>query len=169
MTAGKRRTAREMAVQMLYQSDLGGSPLPHIFSTFDLSEYLVREAPAERRRGRPTAAERDELAKRRRRVEEAFDYAQALVRGTLENRGKIDELIRSQADNWRLERMPAVDRNILRLAIYEMLHEQDTPKLVVLDEAIELAKKFGSEQSGRFVNGLLDGLLKQHTFPGSLT
>ena len=64
--------------------------------------------------------------------------------------------------------MPPVDRNILRLAIYEMMFERDTPKLVVLDEAIELAKKFGSEQSGRFVNGLLDGLLKQHTFPGTL-
>jgi len=166
MTAGKRRTAREMAVQMLYQSDLGGSPLPHIFSTFDLSEYLAKEASAEKRKA---PEERDEYVKRRQRVQEAFEYAQNLVRGTLEDRERIDELIRSQADNWRLERMPAVDRNILRLAIYEMLHEQDTPKLVVLDEAIELAKKFGSEQSGRFVNGLLDGQLKQHTFPGSLT
>ncbi len=166
MTAGKRRTAREMAVQMLYQSDLGGSPLPNIFNTFDLSEYLAREASVERRK---TAEEREEFTKRRQRVQEAFEYAQSLVRGTLENQERIDELIRSQADNWRLERMPAVDRNILRLAIFEMLHEQDTPKLVVLDKAIELAKKFGSEQSGRFVNGLLDGLLKQHTFPGSLT
>jgi transcription antitermination protein NusB len=162
MTAGKRRTAREMAIQMLYQSDLGGSPLPHIFSTFDLSEYLAAEK-------KKTADERDDYVKRRQRVQEAFEYAKNLVSGTLENRERIDELIRSQADNWRLERMPAVDRNILRLAIFEMLHEQDTPKLVVLDEAIELAKKFGSEQSGRFVNGLLDGLLKQHTFPGSLT
>jgi N utilization substance protein B len=172
-----------MAIQMLYQSDLGGSPLPHIFTTFDLAEYLVREAsaidkndkaegveravpltPAERR-----AEERAEHARTKKRVEEAFLYAQELVRGAVENQDKIDELIRSQADNWRLERMPAVDRNILRLAIYEMLFEKDTPKLVVLDEAIELAKKFGSEQSGRFVNGLLDGLLKQHTFPGTRT
>ena len=165
MTAGKRRTAREMAVQMLYQSDLGGSPLAHIFSSFDLAEYLAKEAAAEN----ALPEDGGELAKRRERVDEAFEYAQELVRGTLDNRDRIDELIRGQADNWRLERMPAVDRNILRLAVYEMLHEQDTPKLVVLDEAIELAKKFGSEQSGRFVNGLLDGLLKQHTFPGSLT
>ena len=170
MTAGKRRTAREMAVQMLYQSDLGGSPLTHIFSTFDLAEYVAREAPAaDRRRGQPTTEERGEHTRRRQRVQEAFEYAQALVRGTVENQERIDELIRGQADNWRLERMPAVDRNILRLAVFEMLHERETPKLVVLDEAIELAKKFGSEQSGRFVNGLLDGLLKQHTFPGSLT
>src|SRR5436305_5872962 len=161
MTAGKRRTAREMAVQMLYQSDLGGSPLPHIFNTFDLAEYLAREAAAAEKHG--------DDGKERQRVEEAFEYAQELVRGTIDNQPRIDDLIRSQADNWRLERMPAVDRNILRLAVYEMLHERETPKLVVLDEAIELAKKFGSEQSGRFVNGRLDGLLKQHTFPGSLT
>ncbi|HEY4592057.1 MAG TPA: transcription antitermination factor NusB, partial [Thermoanaerobaculia bacterium] len=117
----------------------------------------------------PTLDEREDFTQRKKRVSEAFEYAQMLVRGTVDNRERIDDLIRSQADNWRLERMPPVDRNILRLAVFEMLHERDTPKLVVLDEAIELAKKFGSEQSGRFVNGLLDGLLKQHTFPGSLT
>jgi transcription antitermination protein NusB len=170
MTAGKRRTAREMAVQMLYQSDLGGSPLAHIFNTFDLTEYLAKEAAAEKKREELAPADdRADYAKRRKRLEEAFEYAKELVQGTLDNLEKIDEMIRSQADNWRLERMPPVDRNILRLAVYEMLHERETPKLVVLDEAIELAKKFGSEQSGRFVNGLLDGLLKQHTFPGSLT
>jgi len=170
MTAGKRRMAREMAIQMLYQSDLGGSTLSHIFTSFDLAEYLAREAvEEEKKRAIPSPEERAEHSRRRQRVDEAFEYAQALVRGTVEGQEKIDELIRSQADNWRLERMPPVDRNILRLAVYEMLHEQETPKLVVLDEAIELAKKFGSEQSGRFVNGLLDGLLKQHTFPGSLT
>lgn len=170
MTAGKRRMAREMAIQMLYQSDLGGSPLPHIFNTFDLSEYLAREAASEeKKRALPIPEEREDFTQRKKRVGEAFEYAQMLVRGTVDNRERIDELIRGQADNWRLERMPPVDRNILRLAVFEMLHERDTPKLVVLDEAIELAKKFGSEQSGRFVNGLLDGLLKQHTFPGSLT
>jgi transcription antitermination factor NusB len=224
MTAGKRRTAREMAVQMLYQSDLGGSPLPNIFNTFDLADYMARPAgaPGPTKAARRLAAagarpdapgaignnggdragdregatgedgdtcdvegadadagsgsagarpfrDRAELARQRRRIEDAFLYAQTLVRGTVDHREEIDSMIRGQADNWRLERMPAVDRNILRLAIYEMLYERDTPKLVVVDEAIELAKKFGSEQSGRFVNGLLDGLLKQHTFPGTLT
>jgi transcription antitermination protein NusB len=215
MTAGKRRTAREMAVQMLYQSDLGGSPLPQIFNAFDLAEYLARPAGTAGRRkaaaaalpaappldgapppelllvpisevaitlqpeaprgdvakpagGRPPV-DRAEAARQKVRIEDAFAYAQDLVRGTVDHREEIDAMIRGQADNWRLERMPPVDRNILRLAIYEMLYEHDTPKLVVVDEAIELAKKFGSEQSGRFVNGLLDGLLKQHTFPGSLT
>jgi transcription antitermination factor NusB len=165
-----------MAVQMLYQSDLGGSPVPQIFRTFDLSEYLAREREAadkdkdkDKQTVRTPEEERAEAARRRKRVDEAFLFAQELVQGTLDHREKIDGMIRGQADNWRLERMPPVDRNVLRLAIYEMLFETDTPKLVVVDEAIELAKKFGSEQSGRFVNGLLDGLLKQHTFPGSLT
>jgi transcription antitermination factor NusB len=188
MNPGKRRTAREMAVQMLYQSDLGGSPLPQIFTSFDIAQYMAREEAArEEEAGTPPSTpsapnapraprasadgpdEKADYARRRRRVEDAFHFAQELVRGTLEHQEQIDGMIRGQADNWRLERMPPVDRNVLRLAIYEMLFETDTPKLVVMDEAIELAKKFGSEQSGRFVNGLLDGLLKQHTFPGSLT
>lgn len=170
--------AREMAVQMLYQSDLGGSSLPQVFSTFDVTEYMARDdndsAKKAAREAAPVATPvlspeaRTEWNRQKKRVDEAFQYAQALVRGTLDSLDQIDGLIRGQADNWRLERMPAVDRNILRLAVYEMLHETDTPKLVVVDEAIELAKKFGSEQSGRFVNGLLDGLLKQHTFPGTL-
>jgi N utilization substance protein B len=172
-STGKRRTAREMAVQMLYQSDLGGSTLPSIFNSFDLAEYVAREVAAAKKpkefKERGAADAPDEQGKHRRRVEEAFRFAQDLVRGTVDHREQIDEMIRGQADNWRLERMPPVDRNILRLAVYEMLYQRDTPKLVVVDEAIELAKKFGSDQSGRFVNGLLDGLLKQHAFPGSMT
>lgn len=81
----------------------------------------------------------------------------------MENLTTIDALIRQHAENWRLERMPAIDRNILRLAIYEMLHEAKVPKVVIVDEAIELAKKFGAENSGRFVNGLLDGVLQSQT------
>ena len=100
---------------------------------------------------------------------EAFDYARSLVSGTLDHLEEIDALITRQADNWRLERMPAVDRNILRLAVFELLHEEDIPKLVVVDEAIELAKRFSTDQSSRFVNGLLDGLLKRRQFPGRMT
>jgi len=179
--SGKRHTAREMAVQMLYQHDMGGADLPQVFQSFDLSEFLApgEQAAAGRGNGgqdggKPGAkkggdAPRPDGEKVRRRVHDAFDHARALVEGTTEHRDEIDALIRTQADNWRLERMPVVDRNILRLAIYEMLHEPAVPKLVVLDEAIELAKKYGSDQSSRFVNGLLDGLLKQRAFPGSLT
>ena len=171
MNPARRRISREMAVQMLYQSDLGGSPLPQIFHSFDLAEYLTREEPGEKKKDEPLTREeeRAEYLRRKRQAEEAFAFAQGLVTGTIDHREQVDALIREQADNWRLERMPPVDRNVLRLAVFEMLYETDTPKLVIVDEAIELAKKFGSEQSGRFVNGLLDGLLKQHTFPGSLT
>ena len=179
MNPARRRISREMAVQMLYQSDLGGSPLPQIFKSFDLAEYLTREELGDKRKdgqepARPSQPpdreqERAEYLRRKRQAEEAFAFAQGLVTGTIDHREQVDALIREQADNWRLERMPPVDRNVLRLAVFEMLYETDTPKLVIVDEAIELAKKFGSEQSGRFVNGLLDGLLKQHTFPGSLT
>ena len=143
---GKRRIAREMTTQMLYQSELGSSTAQQVLSNFDKSDYL--------------AGPSHEFAARKRLVDEAFTYAGKLLAGTLAHRDEIDEVIRSLADNWRLERMPAVDRNILRWAIYEILHEHETPDLVVVDEAIELAKKFGSEQSGRFVNGLLDGLLR---------
>ncbi len=191
MAVGKRRTAREIAVQMLYQRDLGGSTLPQIFAGFDLAEYLASERsdsedsidengasasgegrpagePQPRREAAALAAARAASPKRRRQIEAAFSYAQTIVQGVADHLEELDELIRSRADNWRLERMPPVDRNILRLAVFEMLYEKDIPKLVVVDEAIELAKKYGSEQSSRFVNGLLDGLLKTHSFPGSL-
>jgi len=142
-----------MALQMLYQRDVGDADLPQIFHAYDLGEQL-----ASRRSAAPGGA-------RRSRLEESFTYARELVEGTVGHLEEVDALIRRQADNWRLERMPVVDRNVLRLAVYEMLYEQDTPQLVVVDEAIELAKKFGSEQSSRFVNGLLDGLLKGRLVP----
>lgn len=161
---GKRRLAREMAVQMLYQWDLGGSSLPQLFRAFDPWESVPpRKARA------AAAGEGETFSQLERHLGEAFSYARYLVEGTVEHQEEVDELIRGQADNWRLERMASVDRNILRLAVFELLHEEDVPKLVVMDEAIELAKKFGSEQSGRFVNGILDGLLKQKKFPGRLT
>jgi len=135
-------------MQMLYQHELGDSSLSDIFSSFDLEVYL-RETEA--------ASKDAELMKR---AEQSFRYARRLVQGTMDHGAAIDELIRRHAENWRLERMPTIDRNILRLAIYEMLHEASVPKVVIVDEAIELAKKFGSENSGRFVNGLLDGVLQ---------
>jgi N utilization substance protein B len=156
---GRRRTAREMAVRMLFQIDLGGARPEQVFQSFDSTEFLAEGAQGRSKE----AAER-----RREMVQSAFESAKRLVVGTLERRDEIDALIREQADNWRIERMPAVDRNILRLAIHEFQDETDVPKLVVMDEAIELAKRYGSEHSGRFVNGLLDGLLKKHRFPGVL-
>ena len=159
---GKRRMAREMAVQMLYQRDLGDSEVAALLGSFDVPDFLAETASDEESAGAAAPAARLQEAR------EAFDYARKLVDGTVAHREEIDALLRAQADNWRLERMPPVDRNVLRLAVYELMHELDVPKLVVLDEAVELAKRFGSEQSGRFVNGLLDGLLRSHEFPGSM-
>jgi N utilization substance protein B len=172
--AGKRHTAREMAVQMLYQHDLGGSSLPQVFHHFDVGAYLAAvdeeqaegQAEAQNAARRKAAGRAQDADKALERARAAFAHARELVEGAATHREEIDALIRSQADNWRLERMPAVDRNILRLAVYELLHQPDVPKLVVLDEAIELAKKYGSEQSSRFINGLLDGLLKQRAGEG---
>ena len=165
-------------MQMLFQSDLGNTPLPLVLKIFDPVDYvsqLAREPEEEGEESssppaRPAAlfpAPATSGLKPDAELEDAFSYACRIVEGVHHHLQEIDERIRAQADNWRLERMPSVDRNILRLAIYELAHETDVPKLVVLDEAVELAKRFGSEQSGRFINGLLDGIMKRHEFPGS--
>lgn len=155
---GKRRRGREMALQMLYQREMGEATVQQVVAHYDPFEQLEVER-AEEGAGIRVAEQT---------LRQAFEYAKKLVQGTESHREEVDELIRGQADNWRLERMSVVDRNILRLAVFELLFEPDVPKLVVLDEAIELAKRFGSDQSSRFVNGILDGLLRSHDFPGSL-
>lgn len=83
-----------------------------------------------------------------------------LVRGTVEHVGELDEQIRRHAEHWRMERMPAVDRNVLRLAVYEMKHG-GTPAAVTIDEALELARKFSGEESVQFVNGVLDAIRRE--------
>lgn len=174
-SVGKRRRAREIAIQMLYQRELGGAPLADIFAAFDLTDYVretrpphLTEEEADREDPDAARAAEDEPAEppteaELRQIEDSFSYAQKLLTGVDRNSTEIDERIRQHAENWRLERMPVIDRNILRLAVYEMLFEASVPKVVIVDEAIELAKKFGSEHSGRFVNGLLDGVLKSET------
>jgi N utilization substance protein B len=132
---GARRKARELALQMLYQHDLSGNEPETIILTFD-----------ELQKSKPNTRE----------------FATKIFRGTVENLSKIDEMIQQQADNWRLTRMAVVDRNIIRMSVYEFLHEDDTPKLVIIDEAIEIAKKFGTQKSGQFINGILDGILKRY-------
>lgn len=170
--AGKRRRAREMAVQMLYQQEQGGASLDDVFASFDVADYLAETTVRKGEDESDEAAERRRDKARRaalRQAEAAFDYARRLVRGTVDHHDLLDAEIRRHAENWRLERMPAIDRNILRLAIYEMLHEEGVPHVVIVDEAIELAKKFGSESSGRFVNGLLDGVLKSQRQPATVS
>ncbi len=126
---GKRTKARERALQALYQIDVAAS---------DIDEALARFwrsfEPAER---------------------EVQELAEQFVRGVHRERRAIDERIEAASTNWRVDRMARVDRNALRLAVFELLHG-DAPVKVIINEAIELGKKFGSESSGAFVNGVLD-------------
>jgi N utilization substance protein B len=132
---GARRKARELALQMLFQHDLSGNQPDAILDTF---EDLQKSKPNTR------------------------EFAEKIFRGTVDNLTKIDDMIQAQADNWRLSRMAVVDRNIIRMCVYEFLHETDTPKLVIIDEGIEIAKKFGTQKSSQFINGILDGILKRY-------
>jgi N utilization substance protein B len=87
---------------------------------------------------------------------EGREYADQLVRGVRADAEKLDERIRAASQNWRIERMARIDRNALRLGAYELLTRTDVPRAVILDEAVELAKRFGSDESSKFVNGVLD-------------
>lgn len=136
---GTRRRARELALQMLYQFELTAASPEAMHADFD---EWQNAGEAQR------------------------DFADALLRGTVARLSEIDDELRRQTTHWRLERLAAVDRNILRLAMYELIYEQDTPPAVVIDEAIEIAKKYGAKDSGRFVNGVLDGFLKRRTAAG---
>ncbi|MCP4902844.1 MAG: transcription antitermination factor NusB [bacterium] len=133
---GTRRRARELALQLLYQFELTGAQLEDMQRDFE--EW--QSAP-------PAARE----------------FAEGLVSGVLENLEEVDSELERQTSHWRIDRLAAVDRNILRLALYELLFQSDTPHAVVIDEAIEIAKRFGAEESARFVNGVLDGFVKRRS------
>jgi len=133
-----RHRSREHALQILFQWDMRKQPVDESIAAFYSSLYSEENA------ARP---ERDE-------------FLEQLVRGTVEKSGEIDALISGHAEHWRIERMPAVDRNILRLAIYE-LRNTDTPPAVTIDEALELARRFSTEESVLFVNGVLDAVHKE--------
>jgi N utilization substance protein B len=92
---------------------------------------------------------------------EVKEFAEGLVEGVMRERDALDGIITGSVENWRVSRMAVVDRNILRLAVYELAWLSETPAAVVLDEAIEVGKKFGSEQSGSFINGILDAVRKR--------
>lgn len=127
----RRSRAREVALQVLFQDDLnpGGSP------------------------GRA-----DQFLQGRLAAPELVEFARSLVSGVRRNRQELDNLLGRTADNWSLDRMAATDRNVLRLGAFEILYS-DTPGRVAINEAVELAKRFGSNQSAQFVNGILDKFL----------
>jgi transcription antitermination protein NusB len=136
---GARRKARELALQMLFENDVAGTRADEMFRR----SADLQKAPAALR-----------------------NFTERLVAGTLEHRDDLDAIISKQAANWRLSRMPIVDRNILRLALFELLHEPSTPRPVVIDEALEIAKRFSTPRSSQFINGILDGVLKARAEEG---
>ena len=125
----KRTRARELALQFLYQLDLRGPS-------------LLDEAPEFLRSEEPDKSTRE--------------FALHLVRGTVEHADEIDAVIRDVAQNWVIERMAVIDRNVLRMATYEILHRKDIPPKVSINEAIELGKRYSTQNSGGFINGVLD-------------
>ena len=128
---GLRRKGRELALQALYQLDLSGEDPGPALRVF----WAHCDAPSDAR-----------------------TFGEDLVGGVLDERPRIDELISKSSDNWRVERLSHVDRNILRVATYELLCRRDVPASVAIDEAIEIAKRFGSDESPTFVNGVLDSI-----------
>jgi N utilization substance protein B len=132
-SSGTRHKARECALQMLFAYDLVGGDCP------PLTEAYWHELG-------------DEAIDVKTR-----DFANSLVCGTLENLALIDERIRTRAEHWRIERMAIVDRNVLRLAVYEFLFV-DTPGTVIINEALEIARRFSSFEATQFVNGILDSI-----------
>ena len=128
-----RSKAREHALRILYQLDVAHDPFEE-----GLASYLRHHRVA-------TSSQ---------------PYVEALVRGTMAHREMIDAAITRHAVNWRLGRMAVIDRNILRLAAYELTVDHDVPPTVVINEAVDLAKRYGAPESGKFVNGILDSIRK---------
>jgi N utilization substance protein B len=126
---GARTTAREAALQMLFALDTTGNDVDQTIYDF------WRETP-----GDP----------------EGKAYANDLVTGVMSSLEELDQRITGASAHWRVERMTRVDRNVLRLGVYELAHRPEVPRAVALDEAVELAKRYGAEDSGAFVNGVLD-------------
>ena len=134
---GTRRQARELALQILYQFD---SLKESSSDSEDVEELLSLFWD-----GNDIASDDD-----------TKEFSSILVRGSCSNLPSIDKILTSYSDNWRLKRMSTIDRNILRIAIYELLYLSNIPPPVTINEAVELGKRFGTEESGSFINGILD-------------
>ncbi len=129
----KRRSAREWAVQFLFQNDFNPQDIEQA-----LTEFWTGRNPDEKSR----------------------IFAEDIIRGVLTHLNQIDRLMQSYAEHWEIKRMNAVDRNVLRMALYEMLHRTDIPPVVSINEAVDIARDFSSNESGKFVNGILDRALR---------
>jgi len=134
-SAESRHRAREAALQMLYQWEVGRMPIDDVCRTF------WTDGPA----GTPPS-------------EVLRTFAATLATGVAARTTELDPMIVEAADNWRIERMNVMDRLILRLAVYEFLHQPDTPGKVIINEALELARSFSTDEAVRFINGMLDAI-----------
>jgi transcription antitermination protein NusB len=132
-SSGTRHKARECALQMLFASDLVHGDCTALTNNYwnELGDTSIDD--------------------------KTRDFANGLVCGTIENRDAIDDRIRTRAEHWRIERMAIVDRNVLRLAVYEFLY-QDTPDTVAINEALEIARRFSTYEATQFINGILDAI-----------
>lgn len=138
----KRRLAREMAVSSLYQMEMNE------VDANEALEVLIEEIGV------------DDEVSNKSTDEKTNEFARKLLAGVTQNKAAIDDLLTTFLTGWQVDRLSRVDRQVLRLACYEMVFSQDAPQKVVLNEAIELAKHFGTEESGKFVNGVLAKMLK---------
>ncbi len=134
---GTRRKSRELALQMLFQADMGKQTPQNVRQTF--------------------WKERDSVGK------DVQGFADDLFRVATDRSEEIDKLIEQHAEHWRMERMAAVDRNVLRAAVAELLAYSDTPRAVVINEALEIARKYSAPESVQFINGVLDSIGKSLT------
>ncbi|MGA2752075.1 MAG: transcription antitermination factor NusB [Verrucomicrobiota bacterium] len=151
---GQRRAARERAVQFLFQHDLNPPDnLEEALGHFWTSQSATAIAGE---KGAATWGQKVQLPPPSAEEEATRLFADKLIRGVLEHLQDLDLKIKEYAQNWDINRMAVVDRNVLRLAIYEMLHRQDIPPVVSINEAVDIAKKFSTQDSGKFVNGILD-------------
>src|SRR6266480_1265809 len=131
---GPRRKAREYALQMLFQWDITKDSIEQIISTF---------------------------WENHEELQTTINFANTLAKRTIEHVEQIDGLIGRHAEHWRLDRMAVVDRNLLRLATQEFLYDAETPKTVVINEAIEIARRFSTQESPQFINGILDSIKRE--------
>lgn len=137
---GVRRKARECALQMLFQYDIARPRLDELIKTYweEISDAPNSESQA------PNL--------------EIQEFASQLVQGTIAHLTEVDERISRRTENWRMSRMAIVDRNLLRLAVYEFLYQNDTPRTVVINEALEIARRFSTYEATQFINGILDAI-----------
>jgi len=128
----KRTKARECALQMLYQADMTDSPIDDV-----IKKYWQNKT----------------------RTPDVISFANEIVKGTYEHLAEIDKIISDYSEHWKISEMPVIDRNIIRFAIYEIIYMEDIPPAATIDEAIDLANRFSTPSSGKFVNGILDKVM----------